>query len=71
MSALLKKIANSSLDLTLCKRRYSLELCNLLASLIHKQTRCRPALNQVMQLEIHVWYMLRDILSTQQLLEWP
>ena len=52
MSALLKKIANSSLDLTLCKRRYSLELCNLLASLIHKQTRCRPALNQVMQLEI-------------------
>lgn len=52
MSALLRKIANSSLDLTLCKQRYSLELCNLLSSLLHKQSRNRPALNQVLQLDV-------------------
>ena len=52
MSALLRRIANSALDLTPCKKRYSLELCNLLASMLHKQPRNRPALKQVLQLDI-------------------
>lgn len=49
MSALLKKIANSSLDLTPCKARYSLELCNLLASLLNRNGRNRPSLKHVLQ----------------------
>ena len=52
ISALLKRIANSSLDLSPVKRRYSLELSNLLASLIHKRGDCRPALSQVLQLDL-------------------
>jgi serine/threonine protein kinase len=52
ISALLKKIANSSLDLSLCKRRYSAELCALLASLLHKRAPCRPALDQVLQIDL-------------------
>lgn len=51
-SAFLKKIASSSLDLTKCKQRYSLELCNLLAALIHRNPRNRPALKQVLQMDL-------------------
>ncbi|KOO27282.1 serine threonine-protein kinase [Chrysochromulina tobinii] len=47
MSALLKKIASSSLDLTQCKKQYSAELCGLLSALLHKKGENRPALDQV------------------------
>jgi serine/threonine protein kinase len=50
MSALLKKIASSSLDLTQCKKQYSAELCGLLSALLHKKGENRPALDQVLQL---------------------
>ena len=52
MSALLKKIANSTLDLSACRKRYSPELCNLLAALLHKQQKARPALNKVLDLDL-------------------
>jgi len=51
ISALLKKIASSSLDLSSCKKRYSPELCGILASLVQKRGSSRPALDQVLQLE--------------------
>ena len=50
MSALLKKIATSSLDLTQCKKRYSAELCGLLEALLQKHGESRPALDQVLNL---------------------
>ena len=52
MTALLKKIANADLDLTPCRRRYSSELCALLAMLLHKRGGCRPALNNVLLLDV-------------------
>ena len=52
LSALLKKIASSQLDLSLCRQRYSSELCSLLASLLHRRGACRPALNNVLLLDI-------------------
>ena len=52
MTAFLKRIAQATLDIEPLKRRYSLELCNLLGSLVHKQARCRPALDKVLQLDL-------------------
>ena len=52
MSALLRKIANSSLDLTPCKKRYSLELVNLCSMLLAKNGKNRPSLNSVLQMDL-------------------
>ena len=52
MAALLKRIATSTLDLSVCYKRYSSELCSLLGSLLHKKGVCRPALNNVLLLDV-------------------
>jgi serine/threonine protein kinase len=52
MSALLRKIANSSLDLSPCKRSYSLDLVGVAAMLLAKSGKHRPALKMVLQMDV-------------------
>merc|ERR1711988_1383610 len=52
MLPLMRLICTGSLNFEQCRRHYSDELCQVLASLLSKQPRLRPSLRQVMQMLI-------------------